>query len=49
MIIFSRQNAFAELINQPGRIAVITGGNRGIGLSVVTSLLRCEYTVIMGE
>uniref|UniRef100_T1GMV6 Short-chain dehydrogenase n=1 Tax=Megaselia scalaris TaxID=36166 RepID=T1GMV6_MEGSC len=36
------------LYKQPGRIAVITGGNRGIGLRIIEKLLGCEMTVIMG-
>lgn len=38
-----------ELFPQPGRVAVITGGNRGIGADVVEKLLQCEINVIMGE
>lgn len=40
---------FTDLFKQPGRVAVITGGNRGIGLRVIEKLLECEMTVIMGE
>ncbi|XP_055837573.1 dehydrogenase/reductase SDR family member on chromosome X [Episyrphus balteatus] len=36
------------LCTQPDRIAVITGGNRGIGLKIIEKLLACEMTVIMG-
>ncbi|XP_053962188.1 dehydrogenase/reductase SDR family member on chromosome X [Anastrepha ludens] len=36
------------LYKQPGRVAVITGGNRGIGLRTVEKLLACDITVIMG-
>lgn len=39
----------AELIQLPDRVAVITGGNRGIGIHVVQKLLRCGMTVVMGE
>lgn len=39
----------SDLFKQPGRIAVITGGNRGIGADVVEKLLQCEINVIMGK
>lgn len=38
----------ADLFDQKGRVAVITGGNRGIGLHVVEKLLACHITVVMG-
>lgn len=38
-----------DLFKQPGRIAVITGGNRGIGADVVEKLLQCEINVVMGK
>lgn len=38
----------ADLYDQKGRVAIITGGNRGIGLHVVEKLLACQITVIMG-
>lgn len=37
-----------ELRKHPGKLAIITGGNRGIGLSVVKKLLQCDITVVMG-
>ncbi|KAI8123964.1 hypothetical protein FF38_08717 [Lucilia cuprina] len=37
-----------ELYKQPGCVAVITGGNRGIGLRIVEKLLACDMTVVMG-
>ncbi|XP_070490622.1 polyprenol dehydrogenase-like [Chironomus tepperi] len=37
-----------KLESLPNKIAVITGGNRGIGLHVVKKLLRCEMKVVMG-
>lgn len=41
--------SFTDLFSQPDRIAVITGGNRGIGLRVVEKLLKCDMTVVMGN
>lgn len=40
---------FLELEKQPGRVVVITGGNRGIGLQIVKQLLDADMTVIMGK
>lgn len=37
-----------ELVKRSNKIAVITGGNRGIGLHVIEKLLRCEMIVMMG-
>lgn len=37
-----------ELFEQSGRVAVITGGNRGIGLNVVEKLLKCNISIVMG-
>lgn len=37
-----------DLVKRKNKIAVITGGNRGIGLHVIEKLLRCEMTVMMG-
>lgn len=37
-----------DLYDQKGRLAIITGGNRGIGLHVVEKLLSCQITVVMG-
>lgn len=39
----------SELIQLPNKVAVITGGNRGIGIHVVEKLLKCGMTVAMGE
>lgn len=39
---------FTDLYDQKGRTAIITGGNRGIGLHVVEKLLACHITVVMG-
>lgn len=38
-----------DLYKQPDRVAVITGGNRGIGLGIIKKLLECEMTVVMGK
>lgn len=38
-----------ELYDQTGRLAVITGGNRGIGLRILEKFLDCNMTVVMGE
>uniref|UniRef100_A0A2M3Z1M9 Putative dehydrogenase with different specificities related to short-chain alcohol dehydrogenase n=1 Tax=Anopheles braziliensis TaxID=58242 RepID=A0A2M3Z1M9_9DIPT len=37
-----------ELYKQPGKIALITGGNRGIGLRIVKKLVECEIEIILG-
>uniref|UniRef100_U5ESL3 Putative dehydrogenase with different specificities related to short-chain alcohol dehydrogenase n=1 Tax=Corethrella appendiculata TaxID=1370023 RepID=U5ESL3_9DIPT len=37
-----------ELYKQPHKVALITGGNRGIGLRIVKKLIECEITVILG-
>lgn len=35
--------------SQNGRVAVITGGGRGIGLQTVRHFLKLEMTVIIGK
>lgn len=53
--VFDFQNVYVygyfclDLFKQKGRVAVITGGNRGIGADVVEKLLQCEINVIMGK
>lgn len=42
-------NLLSELVKLPHQVAVITGGNRGIGVFVVEKLLKCEMTVVMGK
>ncbi|KAG5673144.1 hypothetical protein PVAND_003215 [Polypedilum vanderplanki] len=37
-----------KLMSLNGRVAVITGGNRGIGLFVVKKLLQCDIKIVMG-
>ncbi|XP_063709711.1 dehydrogenase/reductase SDR family member on chromosome X [Culicoides brevitarsis] len=36
------------LYSQPDKVAIITGGNRGLGLYVVKKLVDCDMTVIVG-
>uniref|UniRef100_A0A182N3G4 Dehydrogenase with different specificities related to short-chain alcohol dehydrogenase n=1 Tax=Anopheles dirus TaxID=7168 RepID=A0A182N3G4_9DIPT len=36
------------LYKQPGKIALITGGNRGIGLRIVKKLVECDIEIILG-
>jgi len=43
-----RRNNRVELFSKEGKVAVITGGNRGIGLRVVEKLLKCDMSVVMG-
>lgn len=32
----------------PGRVAIVTGGSRGIGAEIVRMLLQCDMEVIIG-
>lgn len=41
--------SFPELYKQPGKIALLTGGNRGIGLRIVKKLVECDIEVILGK
>ncbi|KAJ8927134.1 hypothetical protein NQ314_020407 [Rhamnusium bicolor] len=36
------------LSSKSGKVAVITGGTRGIGLEVIKMLLKCDITVVIG-
>lgn len=35
------------MYSQPEKVAVITGGTRGIGLEVLKKLLQCQMTVVL--
>jgi NAD(P)-dependent dehydrogenase (short-subunit alcohol dehydrogenase family) len=37
-----------ELVQKPNKVAIMTGGNRGIGLHVLEKLLKCEMKVMLG-
>jgi 3-oxoacyl-ACP reductase-like protein len=39
---------FLELPQLSGKIAIVTGGSRGIGTEVVQMLLKCDMVVIVG-
>ncbi|XP_044748706.1 dehydrogenase/reductase SDR family member on chromosome X [Coccinella septempunctata] len=43
-----RKDNKTDLLPQPGKIAVITGGARGIGAEVVKMLMKCDITVVIG-
>uniref|UniRef100_A0A336MLF8 CSON002415 protein n=1 Tax=Culicoides sonorensis TaxID=179676 RepID=A0A336MLF8_CULSO len=43
-----RSKNIISLYSQPEKVAVITGGNRGLGLYVVKKLVDCDMTVIVG-
>uniref|UniRef100_A0A8D8APK7 Dehydrogenase/reductase SDR family member on chromosome X n=1 Tax=Culex pipiens TaxID=7175 RepID=A0A8D8APK7_CULPI len=45
---FLRRSNRVELYKQPGKIALLTGGNRGIGLRIVKKLVECDIEVILG-
>jgi NAD(P)-dependent dehydrogenase (short-subunit alcohol dehydrogenase family) len=37
-----------DLVKRPNKVAVMTGGNRGIGLYVIQKLLKCDMIVLLG-
>lgn len=38
-----------DLPSKPDKVAIVTGGSRGIGAEVVKKLLQCDMEVIIGE
>lgn len=36
------------ILNQNGRVAIVTGGGRGIGLETVQQFLDLDMTVVIG-
>lgn len=38
---------FIVLYSQPDKVAVMTGGSRGIGFEVLKKLLQCDMTVVL--
>ncbi|XP_066998859.2 dehydrogenase/reductase SDR family member on chromosome X isoform X2 [Anabrus simplex] len=45
---FYRRNNKIEIVSRPEKVAVITGGARGLGVEVVRALLQCNMNVIIG-
>lgn len=43
------QCLFPDLSSKPDKVAIVTGGSRGIGAEVVKKLLQCDMEVIIGE
>lgn len=39
----------SDLPLKSGKVAVITGGTRGIGLEVIKMLLKCDINVVIGK
>lgn len=40
---------FPDLPSKPDKVAIVTGGSRGIGVEVVKKLLQCDMEVIIGK
>lgn len=40
---------FSDLPKMSGRVAIVTGGARGIGAEIVRILLECDMEVIVGK
>jgi hypothetical protein len=54
LIVFKVIREYSKILsalpsNQKGRVVVITGGTKGIGLEVIRSLLKCEMHVVIGK
>jgi len=39
----------SDLSSKPDKVAIVTGGSKGIGAEVVKKLLQCDMEVIIGE
>ncbi|KYN10492.1 Dehydrogenase/reductase SDR family member on chromosome X [Trachymyrmex cornetzi] len=47
MFVLFGSYSFLDLFPKPNRIAIVTGGSRGIGAKVVKQLLQCDMEVIL--
>lgn len=45
--VFSKHNSLEVIPNLDGRVAIVTGGNKGIGLETVRGLCKAQMTVII--
>ncbi|CAG9809471.1 unnamed protein product [Chironomus riparius] len=45
---FLRYKNKVDLVQKPNKIAIMTGGNRGIGVHTLEKLLKCSMTVMLG-
>jgi 3-oxoacyl-ACP reductase-like protein len=49
LIYILSQYLFPDLSSKPDKVAIVTGGSRGIGAEVVKKLLQCDMEVIIGN
>lgn len=40
---------FSDLPSKPDKVAIVTGGSKGIGAEIVKKLLQCDMEVIIGK